>query len=58
MAIFIGVLTWNVAAAAVKGETGTSVGDLSLHEIEEQLQVCQAFVICSSTPFQLLNIFG
>ncbi|KAH3978892.1 hypothetical protein HBH70_095500 [Parastagonospora nodorum] len=40
LAIFIGVLTWNVAAAAVKGEKGTPVGDLSLHEIEEQLQEC------------------
>jgi zinc transporter 7 len=50
LAVFIGVLTWNVAAAAVKGETGTPVGDLSLHEIEEQLQVCQASVVYSSTP--------
>lgn len=57
-AIFIGVLTWNVAAAAVKGETGTSVGDLNLHEIEEQLQVCQAFVIYRSISFQLLKVFG
>jgi zinc transporter 7 len=39
LAIFIGVLAWNVAAAAVKGETGVPVENLSAHEIEEQLQV-------------------
>jgi zinc transporter 7 len=39
LAIFVGVLAWNVAAAAVKGETGMSVENLSAHEIEEQLQV-------------------
>jgi zinc transporter 7 len=39
LAIFLGVLGWNVAAAAVKGETGVPVGNLSAHEIEEQLQV-------------------
>jgi zinc transporter 7 len=41
LAIFLGVLGWNVAAAAVKGETGVPVGNLSAHEIEEQLQVRQ-----------------
>ncbi|KAL1798138.1 hypothetical protein ACET3X_002175 [Alternaria dauci] len=41
LAIFLGVLAWNVAAAAVKGETaGVPVGNLSAHEIEEQLQEC------------------
>lgn len=41
LSIFLGVLAWNVAAAAVKGETGgVPVGQLSVHEIEEQLQVC------------------
>ncbi|KAJ4376034.1 hypothetical protein N0V83_001314 [Neocucurbitaria cava] len=40
LSIFIGVLAWNVAAAAVKGETGPAVGSLSAHEIEEQLQEC------------------
>jgi len=40
LSIFLGVLAWNVAAAAVKGETGAPVGQLSVHEIEEQLQVC------------------
>ncbi|CAN9171986.1 unnamed protein product [Alternaria alternata] len=40
LAIFLGVLGWNVAAAAVKGETGVPVGNLSAHEIEEQLQKC------------------
>ncbi|CAN9170777.1 unnamed protein product [Alternaria alternata] len=40
LAIFLGVLGWNVAAAAVKGETGVPVGNLSAHEIEEQLQEC------------------
>ncbi|KAF1831137.1 ZIP zinc transporter-like protein [Decorospora gaudefroyi] len=40
LAIFVGVLAWNVAAAAVKGETGVQVGNLSAHEIEEQLQEC------------------
>lgn len=40
LSIFIGVLAWNVAAATAKGETGsTQVGQLSVHEIEEQLQV-------------------
>ncbi|CAN9175725.1 unnamed protein product [Alternaria alternata] len=40
LAIFLGVLGWNVAAAAVKGETGVPVANLSAHEIEEQLQEC------------------
>ncbi|RYN42277.1 hypothetical protein AA0114_g10550 [Alternaria tenuissima] len=40
LAIFLGVLGWNVAAAAVKGETGVPVGNLSAYEIEEQLQEC------------------
>ncbi|KAH7092325.1 zinc transporter YKE4 [Paraphoma chrysanthemicola] len=40
LAVFLGVLAWNVAAAAVKGETGAPVGSLSVHEIEEQLQEC------------------
>ncbi|RYN71986.1 hypothetical protein AA0117_g9064 [Alternaria alternata] len=40
LAIFLGVLGWNVAAAAVKGETGVPVAKLSAHEIEEQLQEC------------------
>ncbi|KAF3009753.1 hypothetical protein E8E13_009473 [Curvularia kusanoi] len=41
LSIFLGVLAWNVAAAAVKGETGgVPVGQLSVHEIEEQLQEC------------------
>ena len=40
LSIFLGVLAWHVAAAAVKGETGgVPVGQLSVHEIEEQLQV-------------------
>jgi zinc transporter 7 len=39
LTIFLGVLAWSVAAAAVKGETGTPVGNLTVHEIEEQLQV-------------------
>ncbi|KAI2480788.1 zip zinc transporter [Pyrenophora tritici-repentis] len=40
LAIFVAVLAWNVAAAAVKGETGVSVEDLTTHQIEEQLQEC------------------
>ncbi|UPX17405.1 uncharacterized protein EKO05_0007764 [Ascochyta rabiei] len=41
LSIFLGVLAWNVAAAAVKGETSAvPVGQLSAHEIEEQLQDC------------------
>lgn len=40
LVVFVGVLAWNVAAAAVKGETGVPVGALSVGEIEEQLQVC------------------
>lgn len=39
LAIFLGVLAWNVAAAVVKGETGTPVENLTVHDIEEQLQV-------------------
>ena len=47
LSIFIGVLAWNIAAADVKGKTGgVSVGQLSVHEIEEQLQVCLSFHIC------------
>lgn len=42
LSIFLGVLAWNVAAAAVKGETGIRVDDLSAHDIEEQLQVSHA----------------
>jgi zinc transporter 7 len=45
LSIFLGVLAWNVAAAAVKGETGVPVGSLSPHEIEEQLQVNYQFII-------------
>ncbi|XP_014562410.1 hypothetical protein COCVIDRAFT_84354 [Bipolaris victoriae FI3] len=40
LAIFLGVFVWNVAAAAVKGETGTPVENLTVHDIEEQLQEC------------------
>ncbi|CAE7033068.1 divalent heavy-metal cations transporter [Pyrenophora teres f. teres] len=40
LAIFVAVLAWNVAAAAVKGETGVSVEDLTTHQIEEQIQEC------------------
>lgn len=44
LSIFLGVLAWNVAAAAVKGETASvPVGQLSVHEIEEQLQVGCSF---------------
>jgi hypothetical protein len=44
LSIFLGVLAWNVAAAAVKGETASvPVGQLSVHEIEEQLQVGRSF---------------
>lgn len=40
LSIFLGLLVWNVTAAAVKGETGgVPAGQLSVHEIEEQLQV-------------------
>jgi zinc transporter 7 len=55
LAIFLGVLGWNVAAAAVKGETGVPVGNLSAHEIEEQLQVRHSLAgpigVCSMLPF-------
>ncbi|KAF2818670.1 Zip-domain-containing protein [Ophiobolus disseminans] len=40
LTVFLGVLAWSVAAAAVKGETETPVGNLTVHEIEEQLQEC------------------
>lgn len=47
LSIFIGVLAWNIAAADVKGKTGgVPVGQLSVHEIEEQLQVCLSFHMC------------
>lgn len=45
ISIVLGVLAWNVAAAAVKGETGVPVGQLSVHEIEEQLQVCLTYMM-------------
>jgi zinc transporter 7 len=45
LSIFLGVLAWNVTAAAVKGETGVPVGSLSPHEIEEQLQVSYQFTV-------------
>jgi hypothetical protein len=50
LSIFLGVLAWNVAAAAVKGETGTPAGSLSAHEIEEQLQVSYTFVVYGMEP--------
>jgi len=53
LAIFLGVLGWNVAAAAVKGETGVPVGNLSAHEIEEQLQV--RFLLVNLTNPLLLS---
>ena len=39
LSIFIGLLVWNVAAAAGKSESGVPIGDLSIQEIEEKLQV-------------------
>jgi solute carrier family 39 (zinc transporter), member 7 len=39
LSIFLAVWAWNASAAAVKGETGISVGQLSAAQIEEQLQV-------------------
>jgi len=39
LSVFLVVLAWNVSAAAVKGETGVAVGNLSNAQIEEQLQV-------------------
>ena len=39
LSVFLAVWTWNVSAAAVKGETGTPVGNLSNAQIEDQLQV-------------------
>ncbi|KAF1918299.1 ZIP zinc transporter-like protein [Ampelomyces quisqualis] len=40
LAVFLGVLAWGVAAAAVTGEPRPPVGNLSVHEIEAQLQEC------------------
>ncbi|KAF2740220.1 ZIP zinc transporter-like protein [Polyplosphaeria fusca] len=40
LSVFLAVCAWNVSAAAVKGETGTNVGQLSAADIEEQLQEC------------------
>jgi len=58
LAIFVAVLAWNVAAAAVKGETGVPVEDLTTHQIEEQLQVCYSlagcFITASSALFRLI----
>ena len=39
LSIFIGVLAWSVAGAVVKDKAGDHIGQLSIHEIEEQLQV-------------------
>ncbi len=54
LSVFLGVLAWNVAAAAVKGETGSvPVGQLSVHEIEEQLQVCAIFRMFHGRTYRL-----
>lgn len=55
LSICLGVLAWNVAAAAVKGETGVPVGSLSPHDIEEQLQVCHSTVTLQSSTRDLAN---
>lgn len=39
VSLFLAVWAWNVSAAAIKGETGVAVSDLSVSQIEEQLQV-------------------
>lgn len=39
LSVFLAVWAWNVSAAAVKGETGTRVAELTSGEIEEKLQV-------------------
>jgi hypothetical protein len=39
LSVFLAAWAWNVSAAAVKGETGTRVGALTVGEIETQLQV-------------------
>jgi zinc transporter 7 len=40
-AVFLAFWAWKVSAAAVKGETAdVAVGELSIGDIEEQLQVC------------------
>jgi zinc transporter 7 len=51
LSIVLGVLAWNVAAAAIKGETGVPVANLSAHEIEEQLQV-------RYTPIPFITIYS
>lgn len=51
LSIFLGLLAWNVAAAAVKGETGVPVGNLSAHDIEEQLQVCPPICALESIDY-------
>lgn len=59
LAIFVGVLAWNVAAAAVKGETGVSVEDLTTHQIEEQLQVgCSSANCLAAASLYLLRVYG
>lgn len=40
VSVFLAVWAWNVSAAAVKGETGAAIGDLTVGEIEDKLQVC------------------
>ncbi|KAF2015088.1 Zip-domain-containing protein [Aaosphaeria arxii CBS 175.79] len=40
VSVFLSVLVYNASAAAVKGETGAPVGDLTVGEIEEKLQEC------------------
>jgi hypothetical protein len=59
LSLVLGVLAWNVASAAVKGETGVPVGELSVHAIEEQLQVCfHPTFLPSQTPPQITGKCG
>jgi zinc transporter 7 len=53
LSIVLGVLAWNVAAAAIKAETGVPVGNLSADDIEEQLQVRR--LDCSLTSIMPLE---
>lgn len=56
LTVFLGVLAWNVAAAAVKGEAVGPVGSLSAHEIEEQLQVCYIVILWAAAMWLVWHL--
>lgn len=53
LSVFLAVWAWNASAAAVKGETGVNVGELSASQIEDQLQVCACFHALNLLAFRV-----